>query len=190
MFSGRLRRARSISDLSQVRLNGSDDAHRQEVLQGKYLAHLAIVAVSPDAGTGFGFAQLPGHAHLASRATHAAFENITHAEFASDRPDVNRLAFVDEGRVARDDEQPLDAGEAGDDFLDHPVHKIVLLAVAGQVAKRHHGDGRAVSRRLQARRLIRLRIHHFRHEADPLAGRCPNEPLCLIQYRRSPGAPH
>jgi hypothetical protein len=37
------------------------------------------------------------------------------------------LALVGEGRIAGDDEEPADAGERGDDLLDHAVGEIFLL---------------------------------------------------------------
>ncbi len=84
---------------------------------------------------------LPGHANAAASLAHAAFEHITHAKLAADLLHVHGAALVGEGRVARDDEQPVDAGKARDDVVDHPVGEIRLLRIAAQVRERQNGDG-------------------------------------------------
>ena len=47
-------------------------------------------------GAGFGFDELRRDAHSTSGFAHAPFEHITHAEFATDLPDIDRLALVGE----------------------------------------------------------------------------------------------
>ena len=49
--------------------------------------------------------------------------------------------------MARDHEQPLDAREARDDVLDHPIGEIVLRRIAAHVLKRQHRDGRLFGQR-------------------------------------------
>src|SRR6516162_2049974 len=43
---------------------------------------------------------------------------------------LDGLALVSKSRIAGDDEQPADAGQRGDDLLDHAVGEILLLRVA------------------------------------------------------------
>ena len=50
-------------------------------------------------------------------------------------------------RIAGDDEQPLDAGQAGDDVFDHAVDEIVLLGISAHVLERQHRDRRPVRQR-------------------------------------------
>jgi hypothetical protein len=88
--------------------------------------------------------QLSGDAHPRSRLAHRAFEHIAHAELATDLLHVNRLALVGKGRYAGDHEEPADAGERGDDLLDHAVREVFLLGVATHVLKRQHRDRRLV----------------------------------------------
>jgi hypothetical protein len=57
------------------------------------------------------------------------------------------LALVDETRIARDHEQPLDARQTRNDVFDHPVGEILLLGVAAHVLERQHRDGRLVGQR-------------------------------------------
>src|SRR5439155_9058028 len=51
------------------------------------------------------------------------------------------------GGIAGNDEEPADAGESGDDFLDHSVCEIFLLGVAAHVLKRHHRYRRLIGKR-------------------------------------------
>ena len=82
---------------------------------------------------------------------HAAFEHIARAELAPDLPDVDRLALVDEARIAGDDGQRFDARQAGDDVLDHAVDEIVLLRIAAHVLERQRGDRRLFGARASPR---------------------------------------
>src|SRR5215472_18348922 len=88
--------------------------------------------------------KLGGYPNPVATAAHAAFENIAHTELASDLADVDGAALVGKTRIARDHKEPLDARQAGDDFLDHPVSQIFLFGVAAQIGKRQYGDRRFV----------------------------------------------
>src|SRR5262247_2161397 len=83
--------------------------------------------------------KLAGNADPISRLPHAALEHVTHSEVATDVLDVDRFAFVSEGRIAGNDEQALLAGQRSDDVFDHPVREILLLWIAAHVVKRQHG---------------------------------------------------
>ena len=62
------------------------------------------------------------------------------AELTADLLHIDRAALVGKGGVTRDDEEPSDAGERSDDFLDHAVGEILLLGVAADVLERQHRD--------------------------------------------------
>ena len=87
-----------------------------------------------------GVDELPGDAHAICRLAHATFEHIADAEFAADLFHVDRSALVGEGRIASDNEQPLDPREAGNDALYHAVAEIVLVGIAAHVLKRQYRD--------------------------------------------------
>ena len=91
------------------------------VLQVEDVLERAVESVGPEMRAGLGFDQLAGDARRVAGLAHAALEHIAHAEFAPDLLDVDRLALVDEARIARDHEQPVDARKPGDDVLDHAV---------------------------------------------------------------------
>ena len=59
--------------------------------------------------------------HAIAGLAHAAFQDVAHLEFVRDLAYVNRAVFVDVGGVARDDEQPADAGETGNQVLGNAV---------------------------------------------------------------------
>jgi len=89
---------------------------------------------------GFCFDQLRGDAHPPTALPDRAFEDVAHAQLATDSLYVDRLALVGEGAIARDDEEPADAAERGDDLLDHAVGEIFLLRIAGHVLEGQHRD--------------------------------------------------
>ena len=92
---------------------------------------------------GFSLDQLRADADAVAASPHRAFKDIAHAKLAPDLLHVDRLAFVGEARISRDDEQPADAAERGDDLLDHSVGEILLLRIPAQIGERQHGDRRA-----------------------------------------------
>ena len=57
---------------------------------------------------GFGVEQLHVDAHSCGLALHAALQDVADVELAPDRPHVDGLAFVSEGRAAADDEGASD----------------------------------------------------------------------------------
>src|SRR5215831_4204699 len=93
--------------------------------------------------------ELRGNADATAGLAHRAFEGIANTQLAADLLYVYGLAFVREARIAGDDEEPADAGERGDDLLDHAVGEIFLLGVAAQILEGQHrnrrliGEGRA-----------------------------------------------
>ena len=91
--------------------------------------------------------QLAGYPDLSSRLADAAFEHITNAQLLADLLDVDRFALKGEARVARDDEQRLEARQSSDDVLDDSVREIFLLRIAAHVLKRQDREGGSVRER-------------------------------------------
>jgi len=84
--------------------------------------------------------QLSGDAHAVSALSHRTFEDIADTKLAADLLHIDRSALVRKARIARDDEEPADAGERRDNLLDHTVGKIFLLRVAAQIGEGQHCD--------------------------------------------------
>jgi hypothetical protein len=61
------------------------------------------------------------------------------------------LALEGEGRITRDDEEPLDAREACDDVFDHTIGEIFLLRIAAHVLEGQHSNRRLVRQRKRCR---------------------------------------
>src|SRR6516225_2436232 len=93
------------------------------------------------------FDQLRADAHPPTALSDRAFQNVAHAQLATDLLYVDRLALVGEGAVASDHEKPSDAAECRNYLLDHAVGEILLLGVAGQVLERQHRNRRFVWQR-------------------------------------------
>ena len=125
----------------ELRRDRADDAFRDLVLQFEDVVERAFEALRPEMRAGRGVDQLPGDAHPVAGLAHAAFQHVAHAKLAADLLHVHGPALVGEARIARDDEQPADARQRGDDVLDHAVGEIFLLGVAAQVLERQDGDG-------------------------------------------------
>src|SRR6516164_5225710 len=91
-----------------------------------------------------GVDQLRGDAYATARFAHRTFKHVADTQFAADPLHVGGLTFVDKARIARDDEEPADAGERGDDLLDHAVGEIFLPWIIAHVLERQYGDRRLV----------------------------------------------
>ena len=87
---------------------------------------------------GFGLYQLRGDAQPIAALADAAFEHVAHAKFACHLLHVDGAALVGEAAVARDDEEPPDLRQSGDDLLDHSIGEIFLLWIAAHVLERQH----------------------------------------------------
>ena len=110
------------------------------VLQFEEVFERALKAVSPQLRAGFRLDQLRGDAHPPTTLPDRTFEDVAHAQFATDPLNVDRLTLVGERAIARDHEQPSDARQSGDDLLDHPVREIFLLWISTHIGEGQHGD--------------------------------------------------
>ena len=69
-----------------------------------------------------------------------AFQHIAHTKLSPDFFDIDRPAFVGKARISGDNEEPFDAGQRGDDLLDHPIGKILLIRIGAQIDEGQNGD--------------------------------------------------
>ncbi len=120
----------------QCRLDHAGDARGHLVLKLEDIFERAVEPIGPQMRAGHRVDQLADNAHATAGLAHRAFEHVPNAEFAADLLHVDRLALVREARIAGDDEEPADAGERGDDLLDHAVGEIFLLRIAAQIGER------------------------------------------------------
>ena len=124
----------------QCRLNDTSDAERDIVLKLQDGLHIAVEAIGPEMGPVRGVDELCGDAHPAAALAHRTFEHITDPELAPDLLHVDGLVLVRKARIASDDEEPADAGERGNDLLNHPVSEILLFWIAAHVLERQYRD--------------------------------------------------
>ena len=73
----------------------------------------------------------------------AALEDITDVQLPANRFHVERLAFVGERRVARDDEGSSDAREIGRQALGDAVDEIFVLGIAADIGERQDDNREA-----------------------------------------------
>src|SRR5262249_2560839 len=124
-----------------LRLDGRNDGFGDLVLHVEDASQLAIVTLGPKLITDRGVIELCGNAHAIATFAHAAFDQIVDPEFLADLFGVYRLAFVDEGGIASDDEEPAYLGQCRYDVLADAVRKIVLLRLAAHVDEGKYRDG-------------------------------------------------
>ena len=65
-----------------------------------------------------------GHPDPLARRLEVALENIFHAEVATYLADVERLALMDLGGIAGDDDKILRVGEIGNDVFGDPICEV------------------------------------------------------------------
>src|ERR1700682_3019131 len=87
--------------------------------------------------------QLAGDPHPVPGFAHRAFQNIADAKLDPDLLYIDGLPFVGEARIAGDHEEPADAGERGDDLLDHAIGEIFLLPVVAEIGEGEYDDRKA-----------------------------------------------
>jgi hypothetical protein len=80
------------------------DSLRDFVLHREQVVDRPIIALGPDLAAGGGFDELGGHANLVAHRLDAALHNIFHVEVTTDLADVDRLALVELGGIASDDD--------------------------------------------------------------------------------------
>src|SRR5262249_53985211 len=142
-----------------LRLNSRNNGFSDLVLHVEDASQLAIVALRPKLITDRGVIELCRNAHAIATFAHATFDQIVDPEFLADPFGVYRLAFVNEGGIASDDEEPAYLGQRGYDVLADAVRKIVLLRLAAHVDEGKYRDSRPARTNRGRARLGRRR--HF-----------------------------
>src|SRR5580692_423472 len=109
--------------------------------EDKLVARIAVVDAGPDPRLVGDAHQLRGNADIGALPLEAAFEQILHAQVASDLSDW--LASIDAGRIWSDDAQLLDreSVQLADEFVGQTTADIILAGVASTVVEGQHGDG-------------------------------------------------
>src|SRR6185437_16251755 len=123
------------------RLDRRDDRFSDLVLHSEYVGDAAVVALGPDMAAGGDVVELGGDAHAVAGLAHAAFDHVTDAEFLGDLLHVHGFALVDEGRVARDHEEPAQLGQCGDNVFADAIGEVFLFRFSAHVGEGKHGDG-------------------------------------------------
>src|ERR1700730_7470144 len=121
-------------------LDDSGDPDCDLILQVENIFQGAVETVGPEMRAGFRLDQLRGNPHATGGLAYRAFQHVTNAQFAGYPLHIDGLPFVREARITGDYEQPTDATEGCDDFLDHPINEIFLLRVAAHVLEREDGN--------------------------------------------------
>ena len=129
-----------LLDLALLARHCADDLPRHLVLQGQRVLSGLVVALGPDVLARLRVDELGCDADLISLLADAAFQRIVDVEIAADLADVDRFAFVDKGRVARDHREIGKARQHGDDVVAHPVAEIAEALVGAHVVERQDGD--------------------------------------------------
>ena len=99
---------------------------------------MSVVAFGPELDARSRFDELGCDAKTVTRPAHAALDEERHAKPTGDFREIDGLMLESKGRVAGDDEQRPEAGEAGNDLVGDAVTEIALRTVAAQVGEREH----------------------------------------------------
>src|SRR6516225_12339203 len=93
--------------LLQFRCNRAHYPSGQPILQIKYIVQRPFETIGPYVDARLRVNQLRHDAHTVLGLSHTAFQDVAHAEFATDLPDVDGSIPVREARRAGDHEQPF-----------------------------------------------------------------------------------
>src|SRR4029078_3939338 len=88
-----------------------------------------------------GVDKLPRNPHARACFADAAFEDVTNPQFLPNLLHIHGSALVCEARIAGDYETTPETRQSRNDFFDHPIREVLLLAVATQVLKWQDGNG-------------------------------------------------
>src|SRR5437868_11439585 len=94
-----------------------------------------------------GIDELSRDANTIADPSDAALQHVADAKFAADLFDIEGFAFVSKGGVSRDDEKRFGPRQPGNDVLDHPVCKVLLIRIAAHILERHYSNGGFVGER-------------------------------------------
>ena len=133
----------------ELRLDRGDDGLSDLILNRKHVGEAAVKMLRPYMASSGHVVKLGCNTHPVGNFAHATLYYVVHAKFLGDLFEVDSLAFVDEGRVSCDHEEPAQLRQRSDDILGNAVGKILLLRIATHVREGKHGDGRPIGSRGQ-----------------------------------------
>ncbi len=146
LLLGRQRDAQRLRDLA-----------RDLVLDLEHVLHLAVVTLRPQREVGLRVHQLGVDAQPRAGAAQAAGEHAGRLELLADLRRRHLLVAIGEHGGTREDVQPADLRELGDDVLGDPVAQVLVLLHPAQVLEVEHRD-RLLRRLARARAgIARLR---------------------------------
>src|SRR5215468_7088348 len=93
---------------------------------------------------GRGVNKLAGDSNTVAASAHAAFQDVAHAQLASNLLYVNGPSLVRKARIAGDDKQARETRQGGDDLFHDAVSKILLCRVVAHALEWKDSDGRFV----------------------------------------------
>lgn len=120
---------------------------RQLVLDPIQLVGGAIEASRPDVRARLRLGQLGAQAHAVAELSKAAPEHVADAELAADLAHVHGPILVDDGGLARDDEEARDPREQRDQILRETVQQVRVLGIGGGCGEGQDGDRRTIGGR-------------------------------------------
>src|SRR4029453_9015918 len=131
----------------KFRFDRGDDAGGDLVLQCEYVAELAVVSLRPYMLVRCRVNELAGNANPLAALPEAALEHVANTKLPSQMLHIHRFALVSEGRVAGNDEEPVQSGQRRDDVLSDSVAEVLLLGITRHVGERQYGNRGLVRQR-------------------------------------------
>ncbi len=126
---------------AQLQLKILRDQPRDLLLDGEDILQVAVEIIRPHLEAVGRLDQLRGDAHLLTRPTDAAFDDIGHAQLPRDLRDGRVLAFEVEGRGARRHLQARHLAQHVQEFLAHAVGERLIALLLAEIGEGQHGDG-------------------------------------------------
>jgi hypothetical protein len=91
--------------------------------------------------------QLAGYPDAIAGFANASFENIPDPQISSHLLDIDSSTLERETRVPSDYEKLFVSRKGGNDLLNHPIRKILLLRITAHILERKDSDRRLVGER-------------------------------------------
>src|SRR5260370_9618193 len=124
-----------------MRREGPDNRARHFVLDREGVVQFAVVALGPTVDASCGIDELRRDTEATAAPLDAALQDVACVKLPPDLADIDRLALVLEGGIARDDRELGEPRHLGCDVLGHAIAEIVLLRVAAEIDEGQHRDG-------------------------------------------------
>jgi hypothetical protein len=136
-------------DLGKIDPRG-DACHNRTgnlLLQVEHVGLLPVVTLGPKMVVCHRVNELCRHPDAVADPANAAFEHVAHPEVSRHLCHIERLALLEEGRVAGDDRKLAKARKFGNNVLRQTIGRVFLIRIAAHVLERQHGDGGFVGKR-------------------------------------------